>query len=252
MFKKNLNFTENEINVLIDTLGKILKMVDEGKDSIWVFVLGNIYRPISLSESKFDLIIGNPPWISMRYIENKEYQDFVKDEVFRYGLLETDETHLFTHMEMATLFFCKSADLYLEDRGIIAFVMPRSVLTGALHHVKFKKFENPPIKLLEILDLEGVSPLFNVPSCALIGIKGQKTEYPVKALKITGKLPKKNAKLHEVEVILKEEEYEYKPPKVSSGRSYYYDLFKNGVNICLLYTSPSPRDLSTSRMPSSA
>ena len=25
-----------------------------------------------------------------------------------------------------------------------------------------------------------------------------------------------------------------------------------GINICLLYTSPSPRDLSTSRMPSSA
>ena len=29
-------------------------------------------------------------------------------------------------------------------------------------------------------------------------------------------------------------------------------VFMNGVNICLLYTSPSPRDLSTSRMPSSA
>ena len=30
-------------------------------------------------------------------------------------------------------------------------------------------------------------------------------------------------------------------------------MFKDGnVNICLLYTSPSPRDLSTSRMPSSA
>ena len=27
---------------------------------------------------------------------------------------------------------------------------------------------------------------------------------------------------------------------------------EQGLNICLLYTSPSPRDLSTSRMPSSA
>ena len=33
-----------------------------------------------------------------------------------------------------------------------------------------------------------------------------------------------------------------------SGRSTQYKVF----NICLLYTSPSPRDLSTSRMPSSA
>ena len=29
-------------------------------------------------------------------------------------------------------------------------------------------------------------------------------------------------------------------------------LYMENVNICLLYTSPSPRDLSTSRMPSSA
>ena len=30
------------------------------------------------------------------------------------------------------------------------------------------------------------------------------------------------------------------------------DLRLNYINTCLLYTSPSPRDLSTSRMPSSA
>ena len=31
-----------------------------------------------------------------------------------------------------------------------------------------------------------------------------------------------------------------------------YDVLKGNTSICLLYTSPSPRDLSTSRMPSSA
>ena len=30
------------------------------------------------------------------------------------------------------------------------------------------------------------------------------------------------------------------------------DIIEMRVNICLLYTSPSPRDLSSSRMPSSA
>ena len=36
-------------------------------------------------------------------------------------------------------------------------------------------------------------------------------------------------------------------------RMYGYRLDENGyINFCLLYTSPSPRDLSTSRMPSSA
>ena len=30
------------------------------------------------------------------------------------------------------------------------------------------------------------------------------------------------------------------------------EFFENTIYVCLLYTSPSPRDLSTSRMPSSA
>ena len=36
---------------------------------------------------------------------------------------------------------------------------------------------------------------------------------------------------------------------VEDAKNYEKKLYKN---ICLLYTSPSPRDLSTSRMPSSA
>ena len=32
----------------------------------------------------------------------------------------------------------------------------------------------------------------------------------------------------------------------------HYAVFNDNVNICLLYTSPSPRDRSSSRMPSSA
>ena len=34
--------------------------------------------------------------------------------------------------------------------------------------------------------------------------------------------------------------------------TYYANIKKQGAKACLLYTSPSPRDLSTSRMPSSA
>ena len=47
------------------------------------------------------------------------------------------------------------------------------------------------------------------------------------------------------------------PQVVQDFARYYYRqkkhlLFINRDDICLLYTSPSPRDLSTSRMPSSA
>ena len=43
------------------------------------------------------------------------------------------------------------------------------------------------------------------------------------------------------------------PTEILANQHYQLakKLFK-GTNVCLLYTSPSPRDLSTSRMPSSA
>ena len=42
-------------------------------------------------------------------------------------------------------------------------------------------------------------------------------------------------------------------PSVSSDGKILYSLYENGrYNICLLYTSPSPRDRTRSRMPSSA
>ena len=40
--------------------------------------------------------------------------------------------------------------------------------------------------------------------------------------------------------------------KVSKGQPVFHDKNDDSIKICLLYTSPSPRDLSTSRMPSSA
>ena len=160
-------------------------------------MLNNVYAPIALKEAKFDILTSNPPWIAMRYIENKNYQDWLKQAVFSYQLLSTDQVELFSSMEIATLFFNYCADVYLPAKdGLIAFVMPRSVLTGALHHVKFRKFRKPELKLTKIIDCEDVRPLFNVPSCVLIAIKGEKTTYPVTARRIKGRLERKNMKLN--------------------------------------------------------
>lgn len=106
--------SDDELSVLNVVLNTILTLVDKGLDAIWVFMLSNIYAPITLAQSKFDMVVGNPPWIAMRYIENKNYQDFLKQRVLAYELLDSKQVHLFTHMEMATLFFCNSVDLYLK------------------------------------------------------------------------------------------------------------------------------------------
>ena len=45
----------------------------------------------------------------------------------------------------------------------------------------------------------------------------------------------------------------YEAPQTKSQKFFlHYGDMTDSTNICLLYTSPSPRDVSTSRMPSSA
>ena len=180
---------------------------------------------------KYNMIIGNPPWVVMRSMKNKEYQNFLKKEVLNYCLLENKDVHLFTQMELATLFFCKCADLYLKRDGTVAFVMPRSVLAGTIHHINFRGFKRPPIKLVKIIDLEGVTPLFNMPSCVLIGLKGGTTKYPVLLETYIGKLSNRNVKFSEAKAKLSTEVRKYIPPDFSAEPSYYYDKFKVGASI---------------------
>jgi len=180
---------------------------------------------------KYDTIIGNPPWVVMRSMKNKGYQNFLKKEVLNYHLLENKDVHLFTQMELATLFFCKCADLYLERGGTVAFVMPRSVLAGTIHHINFRGFKRPPIKLVKIIDLEGVTPLFNMPSCVLIGLKGATTKYPVFSERYIGELSNRNVTFSEATARLSTEVSKYIPPDFSAEPSYYYDKFKVGASI---------------------
>jgi len=71
LFERTLQgvVTQAEFAILKNTLNNILTLIDNKKDSIWVYMLSNIYIPVALSESKFDVIVGNPPWVIMRYIE---------------------------------------------------------------------------------------------------------------------------------------------------------------------------------------
>jgi hypothetical protein len=183
--------------VMVGTARRLLQLYLEGQDHVWLFILKNLPASIYLAQRKFDLVVGNPPWLSMRYIRNPQYRQQVRSQILRdYQLLRRQDTHLFTQMELATLFFARCADLYLNDAGRIALVMPRSVLTAEQHR-QFTSFlfkgGSQVLQLEKVLDLEPVSPLFNVPACVLVARNNQPTHYPVPGLVFRGQVPSRNA-----------------------------------------------------------
>ncbi|MGA2913119.1 MAG: N-6 DNA methylase [Methanoregula sp.] len=231
IFKRRSKYESKTLELLLETLETLLRLIDENKDSIWIFMFRNIYAPLRMRARQFDVVVGNPPWVAFRYIENPSYKDFIKTEVFKYELLKSNETDLFTQMDTSTIFYSKSADIYLKDKGVLAFIMPRSVITGAKQHKTFKLQKKPVMKILNIIDVEKVNPLFNVNACSIIAKKNGGTNYPVPLEIISGELPNKNLKLIKAKEFLKINKTEYSPPKITDYKSPYHDRILAGANI---------------------
>lgn len=218
-----IELEESELDVLRVLTSRLINLKKQGKDTIWIYILKNIYKPVFLKMKGFDYIIGNPPWLSYNHASNN-YQDFLKKQIIeKQELLSGSEAELITHMELATLFFSKTTDLYLNKKGIIEFVMPRGIFTGDQHN-KFRKGEfKPKLQIRKIIDLDDVKPLFNINACVVKAEKGSgNTTYPISGEAFRGKLPRKNASLSESNDSLQKVEKEFYL-NVAGDRTYISD-----------------------------
>ncbi len=204
----------------------LVELIRDGRDSIWAYILKNLSRPLVLAEKGFDVVAGNPPWLSYRYINSPAWQDDVKALYIHYQLIDSGDVKLFTQMDLSTLFFAHAKDRYLKDGGTLAFVMPRSVLTGAKQHRPFQRQG-----MTRILDVGDVSPLFNVPSAVLILSDGNinKADIPTKTYQ--GTFDKHELPLLEAEPMLTAGDTvtNFVDPNIRS--IYYYELFAQGASL---------------------
>ncbi len=255
--------SDSEIAIIAELYDKILELEKKNLNKIWTRIIRNAFSPLFFLD-KADFIVGNPPWLSFRYVGSKKYQEKLKDWIKnKYKL--TEKAELITHMELATLFFVRAADLYLKPKGRIGFVMPRSIFSADQHanfrdlNYEFEKTTNRGqikqyLRFEYLIDMEKVSPLFNVPSCILLAKLDKKpTEYPISGLLIEGKLPRKNMLFSEAQEFLTikkvkwflytigERSYidTYKPVDIEVSRiisriktrSPYYEKFFQGATI---------------------
>ena len=74
-------YDHDEAEAMIDAVWKFTDelsgLIKRKQNSIWAFIVRNSYRPAMLRD-RFDFIVGNPPWLSYRYIADPEYQAEIK------------------------------------------------------------------------------------------------------------------------------------------------------------------------------
>ena len=102
-----------ERQTLENTIAAMQRLHSEGRNHIWAYYTRNLVRPVALSRSKVDVIIGNPPWLNYNQAVSTLRTELERQSRNVYGIWAGGR--YVTHQDVAGLFFARSVDLYLKD-----------------------------------------------------------------------------------------------------------------------------------------
>ncbi len=264
------NLDKEIIESITETLYQLTKeladKIKNKENTIWSFILRNNFRPLFF-KNQFDIIIGNPPWLTYNNISDVEYQKEIKKLAVDEYKIAPKQAKLMTQLELASLFFVHVCDKFLKNRYFLGFVMPRSILNADQHKIFRAETWDALCDVTEYWDLEGVSPIFNVPTCVIFATKKTPVpnkEYKTRFYSTEKKLPEKDIPLEAAEKLIS-----YKTGKLyqcklgnrsalhskkivldNSLSSYYKGKFFQGATIVprsfYFIESPKPNELSFS------
>ncbi|NVM46745.1 MAG: N-6 DNA methylase [Candidatus Lokiarchaeota archaeon] len=90
------------------------------------------------TKNDFGLIIGNPPWFTLRDIDSLEYQEKIKNLSEYLEIKPLPKNVL--NIEIASLFFYKAKITHMKNNAKIFFVITQGVINGS-HAARFRNFK---------------------------------------------------------------------------------------------------------------
>ncbi|MBD3196061.1 MAG: N-6 DNA methylase [Candidatus Lokiarchaeota archaeon] len=140
-FKAINNVYGFDINPLSTFMAKInfLLILRENSNQIKI----NIYEMDSLFQKRndrdnlFDLIIGNPPWYTLRDINSSKEQNKIKLLADKLNIKPLPKNVL--NIEISSIFFYQMKKRYMKEGARIFFVLPKGVMNGS-HSARFRNF----------------------------------------------------------------------------------------------------------------
>lgn len=166
---------------------KLYNLHLSGKNGFWPIILKNSFAPL-FSQSKFDVIIGNPPWITWKAMSDT-YRTATLDIWLSYGIFEKSAYDKITSHDdfaMAVTYVC--IDHYLKDNGLTSFVLPQTFVKSSKGGEGFRKFNisrdglNIPFSIIEVYDMLKINPFKGEASnrtSVYVFEKNKKMTYPM-------------------------------------------------------------------------
>jgi hypothetical protein len=156
---------------------------DKGQDHIWGYYVRNQARPAWFTQHRVDVLVGNPPWLSYRFMP-KGMQKLFKERSEQRGLWRGGARGQSTQQDLSAFFVARSVELYLRTGGQFAFVTPYAVLSRQSYEGfrtgRWTAAHGPQLSahLEKPWSLRAVRPdPFPVPSAVVIGTRGEVGEY---------------------------------------------------------------------------
>lgn len=170
----SLGVDANDLPVMNRTFEVMCDLHDQDRDHIWGYYVRNQARPSWLAQlsNNVDRIVGNPPWLSYRYMAEPQKSLF-KSMCESRGLWVGGAT-LATQQDLSALFIARSVEQFLAPGGRFGFVMPFAALSrqvfAPLRTGVWSTNQTNQVELGVAWDLSGVDPHpFPVPSSVLFG-----------------------------------------------------------------------------------
>ena len=116
----------SERQTLEKTIAAMERLHSEGRNHIWAYYTRNLVRPVTLAQSKVDVIVGNPPWLIYRNTASTLRDELERQSRDLYNIWAGGKYAAV--QDIAGLFYARCTDLYLKDGGHIGMVMPHSAL----------------------------------------------------------------------------------------------------------------------------
>jgi hypothetical protein len=126
---KNINIEEQTGNIKaqIQLLSENLVALHKNKwDGIWVRIIYNFLSTVKLG--KFDIIVGNPPWVKWEFLP-QSYAQKIKELCLDKHLFSGNVRTGGISLNICALIANTSALQWLDTHGVLAFLMPKTLMT---------------------------------------------------------------------------------------------------------------------------